>query len=541
MSLTARRRRTLRFSFALGLLGAGACGARTGLHIPPPAPPEPECVVDADCPGIEDLCNPVECRYPEADAGVAGGPVGTAGRCVKLTPVDCDDNYPCTTDLCEPATGACHYEVATLDLDGDGYKAPLVGALPGAPDSCGDDCDDTNAAAHPGALEVCDGVDNDCNGIVDDNASFIPLSAEPVRISGPIAPAGPGGLAWSGTSYAAVYTGSQQGFDMYRSMLDFTGQAVPNHGEALVTLANADSAGGPIVWVGDRYGLAWQDRRDGDYEVYFTLLDEEGDKVLPDTRVTFAPGFSINMSLTWNSKEFILVWQDEREGLFDLYAQRITVDGALAGDNIKLTSTQGFDNESPSVAAGTTGIGVAWAIGDAFNHLIQFQTFDYDMNPVSQVEVLTDGTTEAVYPTVVWNKDRYVVAWFDRSANPTAIYATVLAEDGSTIVPPTAVTNPGPFRSRYPFMRPLGDRVLFVYSDDRDQNNGYEIYSRMVTRDLLPLSPEQRLTFAGQDSIYPIAAFGPEGDVGVLFRDDREGGAHHVYFTRLGCVTSPVP
>ncbi|MCB9792735.1 MAG: matrixin family metalloprotease [Alphaproteobacteria bacterium] len=47
------------------------------------------------------------------------------------------------------------YGAPCVDGDGDGYS------------DCASDCDDANAAIHPGAAEVCDGVDNNCDGLVD--------------------------------------------------------------------------------------------------------------------------------------------------------------------------------------------------------------------------------------------------------------------------------------------------------------------------------------------------------------------------------------
>jgi hypothetical protein len=50
--------------------------------------------------------------------------------------------------------------VSELDLDGDGYKP------------CAGDCDDGNAEAHPGATELCNGFDDDCDGSADVEVSF---------------------------------------------------------------------------------------------------------------------------------------------------------------------------------------------------------------------------------------------------------------------------------------------------------------------------------------------------------------------------------
>jgi hypothetical protein len=57
------------------------------------------------------------------------------------------------------------------DADGDGYADCSSGCDPVGL-TCGD-CDDSNADVHPGATEVCNGIDDDCNQQVDDNLNYV--------------------------------------------------------------------------------------------------------------------------------------------------------------------------------------------------------------------------------------------------------------------------------------------------------------------------------------------------------------------------------
>jgi hypothetical protein len=538
MPVTGRARRSSSRGAALLVASAAlGCGARTGLNealasadagrradalADTASEPLPACVADKDCEGFDDKCSPVVCD-PER------------GRCTPLAAVVCDDKDPCTGDSCDPATGKCSHRVLAVDLDRDGHPGPLPGHTPGDPGSCGDDCDDTSPLAHPGQKETCDGVDNDCNGVVDDNAAYVPVGADAVRIDGEGAPAAPGGLAWSGsgaTGYLATYTGTVSAKTrVFAQRLSVDGQKLGGPGQ--VTLVNADAAGGAVAWTGDRYGVVWADRRDGDYELFFNRLGPDGAKLGPDVQLSNAYGFSVYGSVVFNGLYFVVVWEDDRSGPFEVYGQRVDLDGKLVGGNVRLTTSTTYESEAPVLAVSQHGVGVAWHYGSGSVHRIMFRHFSPELEPLSKEVRLTAASATGRYPIIVWNKQSYVVAWFDIDHSPQAVYGAVVNEDGTVVVPATVLTN-SPRHSRYPSLLPLGDRMLLVYSDDRDQNLGYELYSRMLTSKLAPWMPEARLTFAQGESVYPTPAFGPSGDIGVLFRDDRLS-APHVYFTRLRC------
>jgi len=146
--------------------------------------------IDNDCDGEVDE-EVTTTYYADNDGDGFGDPDDTQQGCEKPTGyvpsgTDCDDDepnaYPGNTEVCDYIDNNCDGQVdegvSTVyyaDSDGDGYGDPDSATesceLPDGYVENDEDCDDTTAAAYPGALEVCDEIDNDCNGSVDEGVT----------------------------------------------------------------------------------------------------------------------------------------------------------------------------------------------------------------------------------------------------------------------------------------------------------------------------------------------------------------------------------
>ncbi len=112
----------------------------------------PTCIADGDCDdGV--FCN--------------GAERCVAGACVAAVEGPCVSHVGCVIDTCIESTKKCTHTPdpgKAIDFDKDGYVSAECG---------GPDCDDKDPSVFPGAPELCDGKDNNCDGKIDNGAVLV--------------------------------------------------------------------------------------------------------------------------------------------------------------------------------------------------------------------------------------------------------------------------------------------------------------------------------------------------------------------------------
>lgn len=179
--------------------------------------PQGAVAVGGDCddtnmninPGAQEHCNSVDddCDilvdddpddgteyYEDADGDTFGDPMVTERWCTAPSSAwvedatDCNDRCPSCTpggiEKCDSLDNDCNGTVDDgsgvpvpyyLDIDGDGYGLATDSILSCSPvgsyQSMSGDCDDDDAGINPAAMENCDNIDNNCDGVVDEPTS----------------------------------------------------------------------------------------------------------------------------------------------------------------------------------------------------------------------------------------------------------------------------------------------------------------------------------------------------------------------------------
>jgi len=286
--------------------------------------------------------------------------------------------------------------------------------------------------------------------------------------------------------------------------------------------------------------VVWEDNRSGsDWDIYGQLFDASGSKVGFNLLIN-DDGISSNQYNPFcemdSAGNFVVVWEDRRNGDYDIYGQRFdpTGDTTGLGGNFLINDDGGswYQND-PSCGMDKLGnFVVVW--GDDRDGLnIYGQIYDNGGNPQG-INFRIDqcpGTEGQYDPSVSMNESNFVVTWED-NRNATSIYKRRYNNNGTPVGNEVRVDDTDGTKNQYHpaiDMNAAGN-VVVTWEDYRIPNG---IYFQRLTADGAPIGVNSRIYYGNG----PDVSVAGDGSFVITYQYSQD--IRYQMFTPAGDSTGP--
>lgn len=303
--------------------------------------------------------------------------------------------------------------------------------------------------------------------------------------------------------------GSPPDADVSSVLIDF---------EDRVTDTSATSYHPVLAWADGTYGVVWlESGADGD-AVYFTRVDGAGTKLGDDVQVSGPGAKAFVPTLAWSGDGYGVAWADQRDGDYDIYFRALDADGTPMGDEVPITNTT-TTAYSPSLVWTGTQFAMAWQDDrDAANGEIYWGGLGVDGRTVDEVRVTNDGSASAG-AKLVTTADGFGLLWMDTRGG---------GNYGAYIVTLDAAGNPGtPHRLSAAGSTSLDDSLAwtgkqFVAAWDDIRDPVRTIYFARADAAGVPVGSEVKEVAPVDDALFP-AVVTDGSQIAIAWRQDGGG------------------
>jgi len=416
-----------------------------------------------------------------------------------------------------------------FDSDGDGFAVE---------NGCGtpQDCNDASASTHPGAPEVCDGYDQDCNRLIDDTVICRTTCDSPEKVDGDIRISSD---PYPSQEPVATWTGSEYGVAWYtQSAGNLRFRRLSNEGLPLGTDTEVSNTTGAaylptMAWNGSEHGIAWQDTRDGNWEIYFRRLNATGSPLSDETRVTTDPAPSVQPSIAWSGSDYGLAWTDVRDGNYEIYFARLVPSALDAMSNVRV-SVDPSVSQSPVVVWSGAEFGLAWVDDRDGNNEIYFARIDATGSKIGSDIRLTYDSGSVQCPSLAWSGTEYGMSWIDRRSGYDEIYFARIDPEGNRLsgdLPVTGLSGQGGVQCPASLVA-TGSEYAVSWSDTRD-GVSLEIYFARLDNSGARIGSDHRVSNNVTGSYSPDLVW--SGEEMAVAWNDLNPSPGEVFFARIGC------
>jgi len=295
--------------------------------------------------------------------------------------------------------------------------------------------------------------------------------------------------------------------------------------------------------------ICWRDDRShysGD--IYAQRYNSSGDTVGANFRVNDDLGTDYQQSpwvATDAAGDFVICWQDQRSGNYDIYAQRYNSSGDTAGANFRVNDDPGIESQAyPSIAMDAAGdFVICWYDRRASSDYdIYAQRYNSSGDTVGANFKVNDvGTSYQRHPSVAMDADGdFVISWEDNRGGNSDIYAQRYNSSGDTVGVNFRVNNVGTGSQMKPKIAidSAGDFTI-CWVDNRSGN--YDIYAQRYNSSGGSVGPNFRVNddLGTSSNWWPSVAMDTDGDFVICWYDERTGD-YDIYAQRYNSSGDPV-
>lgn len=499
-----------------------------------------------------------------SETGVDAGAVDTSPAGDVNNDAECQEGerVPCYSDdpdsegvgeckageqICEGGTyGACTGEVKPSPEVCNGLDDDCDGQVDEGDPGGGQSCDSgqpgvctagTSVCSAAGTLdcipnaaasdEQCDGLDNDCDGTVDEE--LLQNLGGDQRITDEIQYDDFVAVGWSGTAFGVVWSRGPVGArELYYRTLDPKGLAVIS--ETQLTSGAEDTAA-HLIWNPDGQGVfAVVHSRDDD-QVYFRQVRANGTLVGDEVQLRQGTGMRSYPWIDYNGTHYGVTWHESvTSGEVQVFFALVEPDGTVA-QTLQVTTAQGWSRFA-NVKWNGNAWGVVWADDrTADREQIYYARISADgsTKEVNDVAVSSSGG-DARWPNLEWGSGEFAVTWHDDRDGDEEIYFARLDPDGTLLGGEVRLTQESA-KQTFASVDWTGAEYMVAWQDGR--HGSEEIYYALVSANGTKSAPEGRITNATGNSSF-VTAIWTGNLYGIGWRDERDGNPE-IYFSYLGC------
>jgi len=280
--------------------------------------------------------------------------------------------------------------------------------------------------------------------------------------------------------------------------------------------------------------VCWVDERNGDMgDIYAQRYNSAGDTVGANFRVNdeLGSGWQSDPSIGMSAaSDFVICWRDDRSHYSgDIYAQRYNSSGDTVGANFRVNDDLGTEYQmNPSIAMDTDGdFVICWQDQRSGNYDIYAQRYNSSGDTAGANFRVNDdpGIESQAYPSIAMDAaGDFVICWYDRRASSDYdIYAQRYNSSGDTVGVNFKVNDVGTSYQRYPSVA-MDTAGAFVISWEDNRGGSSDIYAQRYNSSGDTVGVNFRVNGVVTGSqMKPTIGIDSAGDFTICWADQRSG------------------